>query len=84
MLDGFVSLKIYDECDDFDFDIVNFALLDGDVPLTTVYGIYISQLIRFARVSSHLTDFNARNKNLTAILLRQGNPYHKLWNFFFF
>ena len=27
-----VSTKIYDERDDFDFDIVNFSFLDGDVP----------------------------------------------------
>ena len=30
---GFVSSKIYDKRDDFDFDIVNFPFLDGDVPL---------------------------------------------------
>ena len=29
---GFVSSKIYDKRDDFDFDIVNFLFLDGDVP----------------------------------------------------
>ena len=42
--------------------------------------IYISQLIRFARVSSHVVDFNARNKSLTAKLLQQqqGYRYHKL------
>ena len=47
---GFVSSKIYDKRDDFDFDIVNFPFLDGDVPRSTSYGVYISQLIRFARV----------------------------------
>ena len=30
--DGFVKTKIYDKRDDFDFDIVNFPFLDGDVP----------------------------------------------------
>ena len=49
---GTVSTKIYDKRDDFDFDIVNFLFLDGDVPRRTSYGIYISQLIRFARASS--------------------------------
>ena len=29
---GTVSTKIYDKRDDFDFDIVNFSFLDGDVP----------------------------------------------------
>ena len=60
----FVSSKIYDKRDDF--DIVNFPFLDGDVPNSTSYGVYFSQLIRFARVSSHVADFNARNKSLIA------------------
>ena len=60
--DGFVKTKIYDKRDDFDFDIVNFPFLDGDVPRSASYGVYISQLIRFARVSSHVDDFNTRNK----------------------
>ena len=54
--------------DDFDFDIVNFPFLDGDVPRSASYGVYISQLIRFARVSSHVDDFKSRNKVLTAKL----------------
>ena len=45
---GFVSSKIYDKRDDFDFDIVNFPFLGGDVPRRASYGVYISQLIRFA------------------------------------
>ena len=40
--------------------------------------MYISQLIRFARVCSHVEDFNARNKCLTAKLLKQDYQYHKL------
>ena len=59
------------------FDIVNFPFLDGGVPRSTSYGVYISQLIRFARMSSHVVDFNARNKSLTAKLLQQGYRYHK-------
>ena len=57
---------------------MNFPFLDGDVPRSTSYGVYISQLIRFARVSSHDDDFNTRNKVLTAKLLRQGYRYHKI------
>ena len=37
-----VLTKIYDKRDDFDFGIVNFPILDGDVPRTTSYGVYIS------------------------------------------
>ena len=79
---GFVSSKIYDKRDDFDFDIVNFPFLDGDAPRRPSYGVYISQLIRFARIYSHVDDFNTPNntpnKCLTAKLLKQGYRYHKL------
>ena len=57
---GFVSSKIYDRRNDF--DIVKFPFLDADVPRRASYGVYISQLIRFSRVYSCVTDFNARNK----------------------
>ena len=46
--DVFLKTKIYDKKDDFDFDIVNFPFLDGDVPRSASYGVYSSQLIRFA------------------------------------
>ena len=52
--------------------------MDGDVPRSTSYGVYISQLIRFTTVSSHVADLNARNKSLTAKLLQGGYRYHKL------
>ena len=47
---GIVSSKIYNKRDDFNFEIVNFPFLDGDVPRSPSYDVYISQLIRFARV----------------------------------
>ena len=75
---GFVPSKIYDKRDDFDFDIVNFPFLDGDVPRRSSYGVYISQLIRFARVCSHVDYFNTHNKCLTAKLLKLGYRCHKL------
>ena len=68
--DDIVSTKIYAKCDDFDFEIVNFPFSDGDVPRSTSYGVYISQLIRFARASSYAAGFNTRNKLLTQNLLK--------------
>ena len=67
-----VSTKIYDKSCNFDFVIVNFLFLDGDISRSTSYGVYISQLIRFARASSHVVDFNAHNKLLFYKLLKQG------------
>ena len=72
------SSKIYDKRDDFNFEIVNFPFLDGDVPRSPSYGVYISQLIPFARVYSNVDDFNNRNLFLTAKLLKQGYRYHKI------
>ena len=73
---GIVSSKIYEK-DDFNFEIVNFPFLDGNVPRSPTYGVYISQLIRFARVCSNVDDFNNRNLFLSAKLLKQGYTYHK-------
>ena len=42
------------ERDDFNFEIVNFPFLDGDVPRSPSYGVYISQLIRFAIVKKYI------------------------------
>ena len=54
---GTVSTKLYNKRDDFDFDIVDFPFLDRNVPRRTSYGVYIYELIRFARASSNLSDF---------------------------
>ena len=58
---GFVSSKIYDKRDDFDFDIVNFPFLDGDVPRRPSYDI-----LRFkfspSLVHSHCTNLKRDNR----------------------
>ena len=57
--------KIYDQQNDFNFEIVNFPFLDGDVPCSPSYGVYILQFISFARVCSNFDDFNNRSLSLT-------------------
>ena len=78
-----VSSKIYDKRDDFNFEIVNFPFLDGDVPRSPFYGVYISKRICFARVCSYVDDFNNRNLFLIAKLLKQGYRYHTIRKAFF-
>ena len=73
-----LKFKIYDKRDDFSFPIVNFPFLDGDVPLAPSFGVYISQLVRYARVCSDVSDFNERNLCITEKLLSQGFRFHKL------
>ena len=75
---GIVSSKICDKRDDFNFEIVNFPFLDGDIPCFLSYGVNISQLNRFAGVCSDVDEFNNRKLFLTAKLLKQGYIYHKI------
>ena len=69
---GIVSYQIYDKGDAYNFEMVNFPFLDGDVPCPPSYGVYISQTIRFARGCSNVDDFKSRNPIFTAKLLKQG------------
>ena len=50
---GKLSSRLYDKRDDFDFHIVNFPFLSSNIPSGPSYGVYISQLIRYARCCSH-------------------------------
>ena len=61
-----MHVPLYDKWDDYNFEIVNFPFFDGDDPRSLSYGVYISQLIRFAKVCSSVEDFNNRNLFLTA------------------
>ena len=72
-----IHTSVYDKRDDFGFPIVNFPWLSGDVPRLPSYGIYISQLVRFARCCTSVLDFHSKNLQITSKLLIQGYRYHK-------
>ena len=46
---GKLTTRLYDKLDDFNFPIVNFPFLSSNIPSAPAYGIYVSQLIRYAR-----------------------------------
>ena len=66
-----IHTSVYDKRDDFGFPIVNFPWLSGDVPRLPSYGIYISQLVRFARCCTSVLDFHSKNLQITSKLLTQ-------------
>jgi len=66
----------------FDFDIINFHCVNGDVPSSPSYETYLSQLIRFAKVCNKVEDFNDRNSIMSRKLLKQDFLYHKLMKTF--
>ena len=70
-----LSTRLYDKHNDFDFHIVNFPnfpFLSSNIPSGPSYGVYISQLIRYARCCSHYDDFRYLLKCLVDRLLSQG------------
>ena len=69
---GQLSTKIYDKRDDFNFKIINFPNMCSNIPASPAYGVYISQLIRYARASSNYSDFLERHPHLRNRLLDQG------------
>ena len=66
----------------FNFEIVNFPFLDRDVPRSSSYGVYISQLFCFARVCFNVVYLNNKNLFLTAKLLKQGLDVINVGNYF--
>jgi hypothetical protein len=68
---GRLTTSLYDKRDDFDFAIVNFPFLCSNIPLSPACGVYISQLIRYARACFAYEDFSKRGKLLTKKLMLQ-------------
>ena len=62
----------------FNFPIVNFPFLSSNIPSAPAYGIYVSQLIRYARAYSNYQDFMKSLKVLRTKLLSQGYQKTKL------
>ena len=69
---------VYDKRDDFGFPIVNFPWLSGDVRRLPSYGIYILQLVIFARCCTNVLDFQSKNLQITSKLLTKVYRNHKL------
>ena len=69
--DGQLHTSIYDKRDDFNFHIANFPFLSSNIPSSPTYGVFISQLIRYARVCSYGC-FILRARRLFSKLLNQG------------
>jgi hypothetical protein len=65
-------LKFMINEDDFNFKIINFPNMCSIIPASPAYGVYISQLIRYARASSNYSDFLKRHLYLRNRLLDQG------------
>ena len=52
-----ITIKLDDKRDAFGFHIVNFPFMSSNIPSAPAYGVYASQLIRYARCCSNYSDF---------------------------
>ena len=68
---GKFYIKLYDKRNDYDFEVINYPFLDGNIPKNQSYSVFISQLVRFARVNSSFNGFIGDCKNLVSKLSRQ-------------
>ena len=70
--DGQFRTSLYDKRDDFNFHITNFPFLSSNIPSSPAYGVFISQLTRYARACSSYECFILRAMRLSNKLLGQG------------
>ena len=70
--DGQLRTSLYDKRDYFNFHITNFSFLSSNISSSTVYGVFISQLIQYARACSSYECFILRAVLLSNKLLEQG------------
>ena len=79
-------ISICDKRDDFPSWIVNFPHMDSNMPAIPAYGVYISQLLRYARICTSKVDFLNRLRGLSLRLRQHGfetNLLQKSFNKFF-
>ena len=82
IIDKTFCTKLYDKRNDFNFNIVNFPFLCGNIPRKQSYGVFTSQLIRYSRVCSKYEDFLEASVTLVKKLLKQGYRKYLLKYYF--
>ena len=76
------TTKLYEKRDAFGFHIVNFRIMSSSIPSAPAYGVYASQLIRYAHCCSNYSDFVSHHRDLVTRLLSQGCKVNRLSNTF--
>ena len=66
---GKFYVMLYDKRNDYSFEVINYPFLDGNIPKNQSYGVFISQLVRFARINSNFNKFISDCKNLVSKLI---------------
>ena len=78
VINGRFKIKTYDKRDSYNFEIVNYPDLSGNVPIHAAYGVFTSQMIRYGRICTHFQDFLDRCKLLCDKLCKKGFKKERL------
>ena len=76
--EGKYFYKSFDKRKNFNFPIVKYPNLNGNIPINPAYGVYISQLIRFCDINMLFDDFKCNTNELVKTLLQQGYKHNML------
>ena len=68
---GKFYFSLYDKRNDYDFDVISFPFLNGNIPKGQSYGVFISQLVRYARINCSFNRFVVNVKDLVRKLVDQ-------------
>ena len=80
--DNNITTKLDDKCDAFGFHTVNLPFMSSNIPSAPAYGVYASQLIRYARCCSNYSDILLRHRAPVTRLVSQGYKVNHLSNTF--
>ena len=93
---GKFRYECYDKRNDFNFNVISFPFMSGNLPLTQMHGLFISQLVRYCHTNSTFNSFLKCSNKLYKKLVSQGfqperlqkkfklfcQQYLKLWSKF--
>ena len=69
---GKFRVILYDKRNDYDFKVISYPFLDGNIPKNLSYGVFSSQLARFCRINTTLKGFLDNVNDLYRKLSCQG------------
>lgn len=75
---GKFRFEHYDKRDDFNFNVISFPFMRGNLPQMQMHGLLISQLVRYCNVNSTFNKFVSCSKKLFSKLLKQDFQYSRL------
>ena len=75
-----ISTDIYNKVDDFNFPVVMYTVLNGNMPIEVGYNVFYSQLLRYSTICSNVASFISASNKLYLILVDRSYNHWKFWS----